>query len=259
MAPRPPKLDLASVLSSPPSSSHPTSSVQKQHPSSLTFLTSGSAPRSTLDSLCLSWREAGFCGNESINLKGLVYELASSGEEAAGTSNALEVGQDARQNLPIGVVTPLASSLRAKSGEPPALPEPGSTSVPAHLSLNYSLPTIRSEADLGEVDKWVQTLKVARERQYTLEMALPSSDGSKEQEEEAERVREKVEEVLSKAHSDTAAATQEDEGKEQVGGGYIVFGKCREGPCALKVRPLTWLRSLLHRLLCLAAAAHQLH
>ncbi|PWN18568.1 hypothetical protein BCV69DRAFT_66478 [Microstroma glucosiphilum] len=230
MAPsRPPKLDLASVLSSPPSSNHPTSSVQQQHPSSLSFLTSGSASRSTLDSLCLSWRERGFCGNESIKLRGLVYELASSGEEPAGTSNALEVGKDARQNLPIGVVNPLAAGLRAKSGEPPALPEPGSTSVPAHLSLNFSLPTIRSEADLSEVNKWVEIIKAARERQNTLEMALVTSDGSREQEGEAERVREKVEEILGKAHSDSAAARQEKEGSDE-SGGYIVFDSFASPP-----------------------------
>jgi hypothetical protein len=229
--------------------------VQQQHPSRLTFSTSGSASRSTLDSLCLSWRERGFCGNETIKLKGLVYELASSGEEADGTSNALEVGKDARHNLPIGVVTPLATGLRATGGKPPALPEPGSSSVPAHLALNYSLPTIRSEADLSEVDKWVQTLTVARQRQLTLEMALLSSDGSREQEEEAERVREKVEEVLGKAHVDSAAASQGDEAGEGAGG-YIVFGKCGEDRFVLRFISLILGLSLLSSLLRLTALAH---
>lgn len=191
----------------------------------MTFVVSGSASVARVDALAQSWKENGFLGNSKVVLRGLAYESDPAKDDIDRTPDLFKAASTAPTNLPITLIQPLP----VKVGEqlPPQLPPPR---APAHTSLNYSLPTIRSADDIKKNQQaWLEALKQADEQKYTLELALKSPFSRTDKDEESEVIRAAVEELLGMAHAEAAKGEQRAEADR----GFYVFDAFASPPLHL--------------------------
>lgn len=217
---RPAKLDLSSAAAQDRSSSGNTA------PSSVTFVVSGSAGAQRVDALAQAWKESGFLGNSNTSLRALAYECNPHSDSIDSTPDVFKAASTAPTNLPITLIQPLPVPVGGKL--PPQLPPPR---APAHTSLNYTIPTIRSADDIKKNQQdWLEFLKQADEHCYAVEFGLRSPTSS-DKDQEGDAMRAAVEEMLGMAHAQ--AAEQQKSTPPEESGGFYVFDAFASPPLHL--------------------------
>ncbi|CAO1626492.1 unnamed protein product [Parajaminaea phylloscopi] len=217
-AKRPPRLDLSAMP--------PTKSTASNRPKSVTLVVSGSAPWKAIDALATKWHGGGdkALDVQGLGLRALVYELGHGDKGVNETPDLFQAGREAPTHLPITVVQPL-------TGVPPKLPE--APQAPPHSSLSFTLATIQKKEDLAaHQQEWLDVLRVAGERKYTLEFAIRSPE-AKAEDAALEEIRDQFEEILGKAY--TASGPTED---SSIAGGsetgyFLVFDQFASPPLHL--------------------------
>lgn len=184
-----------------------------ERPETVRVVLTGSASLPALDSITRKWKADGF-GSKPGNTKlgGVVYEMLQS-DKTDQTLDAFGIAHESPGNLPVTLVHPIPGDIDASK-----LPSPDT--APQFATICFSLPQIRSAADLqgGNEKKWLDLFKVASERELTLELSVVPNDDS---------VREALESILGKAWDQEVEAARKADNEASINekGARIVIGK----------------------------------